>query len=169
MKYLYLLSILAFLLTACANPNWTPDGYSWHDSTPISSPANTSGWNNKIEGKPLDRTQSLDSVISGVSADIVDSLELRLSRSTPVYMMPLEINNFTSLLDHGLRENLAKRGYTLSSTPVDAYSISYNIEPTQRKEASASTYDFTLWDMAQEEPVLIETRTQELPTSAHGG
>ena len=167
MKHILLISASALLLTSCANSNWNPDGYRWHDNSSLTSPAQTSGWNNKLEGQPLDRTQSLESVMAGVSADIADSLETRLSRATPIYLTPkTDINAFTSLLDHNLRGKLSERGFSLSSTPVGSYALSYDVYPTQVKDAPPSTYDITIWDMGGEEPAVIETRIQELPTSA---
>ncbi len=165
MKHLFLLSASALILTACTSSNWQGGGYVGHDNTPISSPSKTHGWDASIEGQSLNKIESLQSVISGVSTDIADSLELKLVRSTPLYIAPKERSDeLTSLFDHGLRSKLVERGYTLSSiiTP-ETYNLSYTLQPTDQKDAHPSAYDFIIWDMAGEEPLMLEKRTQELP------
>ena len=164
MKYTLILSTSALLLTACTNSNWFADGYKWNDNDPISKPAKTSSWNNKTANNHPEKTVSLESVISGVSADIADSLEAKLSRGTPIYLAPQETKGSeTALFDHALRSKLTQKGYTLSSTPSDAYTLIYDIKEADQEEDAPVAYDFLIMDVSGEEPVVIEQRTQELP------
>lgn len=166
MKHLLLLSTTALLITACTTSDWAPDGYKWDKRTPISEAKPTAGWNKKIEGQDVDKAKNLQAVISGVSADMADTLEVTVSRATPLYVAPRKtINGLTSLYDHALRTKLIDRGFTLASSPTESYSFVYDITGTKQKDAAPYTYDFTLWDVTGEEPALLETRTQQLPES----
>ncbi|MGB1077762.1 MAG: hypothetical protein ACPG05_05585 [Bdellovibrionales bacterium] len=164
MKYALILSASTLLLTACTNPNWAGDGYTWNDNSPISSPAKTSSWNEKTQDNHPEKTVSRESVISGVSADIADSLEAKLSRTTPIYLAPKQTKGAkTSIFDHTLRTKLKQKGYTLSSTPNGAYTLVYDIEKAEREEGEPKAYNFLVLDISGEEPVIVEQRTQELP------
>ena len=140
------------------------DGYTWNDSTPISSPAKTSGWNSKIEDNVTEKTMSIEAIVSGVAGDVVDSLEQKLTRTTPVYLAPLkELNATTSIFDHSLRSKLISQGYTLSNTPTESYALAYDIQKSNKKDAPELAHDFIIFDMTGEKATIIETRTQELP------
>ena len=161
MKHILLLSTSALLITACAQPNWLADGYKWDDRTPISSAKPTSSWSNMIATADPYRGENPQAIISGVAGDIADSLETRLSRTTPVYLSPIGRPN--AMFDHALREKLSDAGYSLSKTPINAYALGYDIKKSKQKDVPDSALDFIIMDIGSKEKRVIETRTQEVP------
>ncbi len=139
------------------------DGYIWNDNSTISSPAKTSSWNNRIEQNTGEKTLSTEAIVAGVSGDIAQSLGSSLAKTKPIYLAPVkQLNATTSVFDHKLRSKLSDQGYTLSSTPNESYVLAYDIKKTKGKDIPESTYDFVIFDISGEEPVIIETRTQEI-------
>jgi hypothetical protein len=165
MKKFLTLSTSVLILAACTNPNWMGSGYRWHDYTPISSPEPTASWSETIREADIYRGKSEQSIISGVSADIVETLETHLSRTVPVYLSPKnDLKERGALLDHALRTSLREKGYTLSPTPSKSHMLSYDVVKTVQEDAAPETYDIEVYGMGEEEWQLLELRTQELPS-----
>lgn len=164
MKNLITISISTLLLTtACTESNWMSDGYTWNNNFPASNSAKTSPWSNKTEKNTGGETLTTEAIVGGVAGDIVQSLELSLVRTTPIYLAPVErLNATTSVFDHKLRTKLSAHGYTLSSTPDESHILAYDIKKTKEKGASEDAHDFIIFDLNGEEPIIVESRTQEI-------
>ena len=163
MKKILILSVATLLTASCTQSEGQADGYKWNNYKGEAASKPTGDWNDKYVDNDLKKSVDTHSIIKGVSADMVETLEPSLSRTTPIYLSPAnKLNATTSLFDDALRQDLKDAGYTLSSTKNKSYLLSYDIKKSASKQAPKA-YDFVIMGMGQEAWVVLEQRTQELP------
>lgn len=132
---LTLSSCLAF--TACEIPsaNYFPDGYYWHDDTPISSPPQTADWYERAyEEAPKSIRYALTATLHGMAKDMVSAFsEQSGPYGTPIYLTPrYDIDVVNGAYDEALRSAFRDFGYTLSNTSEGSTQIVYHASTSQK-------------------------------------
>ncbi len=122
-------SVIGILgLAACApqGPNqWMPRGYTYHDDTPLSSPAPSSPWLKEAELKNTDHMSANHAAWQGAVYEIVDQLDAALrareTQDAPVFFITSvpPVTNHDQAFDYYLRQALIQKGYKLSPVADD--------------------------------------------------
>lgn len=180
-----LASCLAF--TACheiPSANYLPDGYYWHDETPISSPPKTAGWYERAyEEAPNSVRYALTATLRGMAKDMVASFsEQSRLYGVPIYLTPrygMDVVN--GAYDEALRTAFRDFGYVLSNTSEGSIQIVYHAskaskvnEHNFKRARTTSTslgitnetedYLFSLMQLGGDGKVVLEeARLQPLP------
>lgn len=182
--FLTLSSCLAF--TACELPsaNFLPDGYYWHDDTPISSAPWTATWYERAyEEAPQSVRYALTATLRGMAKDMVTTFsEQNNIYGAPVYLTPrYALNVVNGAYDEALRSAFRDFGYILSNTSEGAIQMVYHASDAQKinehrfaKPRTLATslgitnntkeYLFSLMQVGPNGKVLLEeARLQPLP------
>ena len=115
------------LLTACESPhpakaNILPDGYVWHDSSPLESPPKTRPWLVEADIDPTAQALSKEQWLHAAD-DLVTSLrEQKGGLPAKVLLQPVEdgTSAIKRSFDSYLRELLITRNVTLTTNPAEA-------------------------------------------------
>lgn len=125
---LFFCGVAALSLSACAQPHALPTGYTYHtkefkSATP--PPSDKFSDEQRATMTAEQAEQFRQAVYS-----LAESLTLRAGMPPkPVYILrPEKMSPFYSNIDNNLNESLRHLGYTLASTPNDAYIFTYKVD-----------------------------------------
>lgn len=111
-------------LTACGSlpTQWMPNGYRYHDDTPLSSPAPSRPWLKEAENPSLDHIGDNIAAWQGAVYELINPLPgivppsrgpISLKSVPPYYAA-------TTAFDHYMRQGLLSYGYTVNPGPGGA-------------------------------------------------
>ncbi len=115
-------------LSACANPNAMPSGYTYHHDRYKSAAPPLPKTITAQQRQYMDATQA-EQFRNGTYA-LLEKLTMRAGMPPkPVYVLsPTPMTNFYANIDNDLRENMRHIGYALSDSPMDAYVFTYDAQ-----------------------------------------
>ncbi len=127
------LGAAALSLSACSNTptQWMPNGYRYEDNTPISSPAPSRPWSDKIHAN-LDRLGDNTAAWQGAVYELINPLPAIIPPvSSPLTLVADEdvSGPANTAFDHYLRQGLLSYGYTVNpSKDNDGIHVIYGAE-----------------------------------------
>ncbi len=127
-------------LSGCAKPyptidsavfapgaNITGKGYTYHDNTPLSSPARTDYWHEDIAFDSKDTKARTESWRYAVGDMVSRVLDKRVLPTGPIYLKTKErMDPYNIAFDHYLREALQAHGMYLTTNPHAPYVIHFH-------------------------------------------
>lgn len=138
-------SVIGILgLAACApqGPNqWMPRGYTYHDDTPLSSPAPSSPWLKEAELKNTDHMSANHAAWQGAVYEIADQMDgmlrdhINLGATAIFIAADPPVTNHDQAFDYYLRQALIQKGYKLSPL-ADDHTLTIKINVAAMTDAS---------------------------------
>ena len=141
-----MMTLSALALTSCgAIPTqYVPNGYTYHDSTPLSSPAPTRPWLDEAAHPNLDNIGDNTAAWQGAVYELINPLPNTITAANgPITLKPAgTVTPADQALDHYLRQGLISYGYVVNPTPdmpgtVLVYDAAPLSDPEYRKMAVA--------------------------------
>ncbi len=133
-------SLLALAACTPQGPNqWMPKGYTYQDSTPISSPAPTSPWLDEAVIKDTENLAASTASWQGAVFELVDGLQAVL----PVDGSPINVKDVPPVinqdlaLDHYVRQAMIQKNLTLTTTDGIGLNLLIDSQPLTNADALA--------------------------------
>lgn len=125
------------VLSACTTgntPQWFPKGYVYQDTTPISSPAPSTPWDNDAKISDTENMSSNAAAWQGAVYELVAAMEPNLPKDgTPLNLSTDSNSAHNTALDHYLRQALMAKGYNLTTLPKTGTMVISAAEETKTK------------------------------------
>lgn len=127
------LTASVLLLSGCATPysfhNYIPDGYTYQDSTPISSPAPSSPWFDQAVYSPVTQAEN-DAAWRYIATEMLERFKKHVPASnTPVYLKLKKLSSpENQAFDHYFRQALLGADYILATSAENAQVVYYDVQ-----------------------------------------
>lgn len=120
-------------LTACGSmpTQWMPNGYRYHDDTPLSSPAPSRPWLKDVENPSLNDIGDNVAAWQGAVYELINPIPAIVPPSAGAVSLKAVPPHFaaTSAFDHYLRQGLLSYGYTVNPGPGGVFVMNYKALP----------------------------------------
>jgi hypothetical protein len=125
------------LLSGCSTfpTNFMPNGYTYEDDTPITSPGPTTPWLNDAVLVNTDQLASNQAAWQGAVFELVDKVAANLSPADgPIVLLArTPASNQKQAFDHYLRQALIQRGFAVTTQPGPGPTLVYDVLPMKNE------------------------------------
>jgi len=150
----YALSVVIsslFLTTGCSSTQSMPNGYTYNDNTPLSSPAPSRPWSKNAVLNDTEAMGTNTAAWQGAVYELIDQLKAQLPKDgTPLNLSNVE-TGLDNSLDHHLRQALIQKGYNLTTQPDAGLRLVQNI----KKDKAVDTYIISSFIMNKDDKALF--------------